>query len=398
MSSELPVLYLRRREERRVRHGHPWIFSNEVDVKRSPLTELGAGDQVLVQAHGGRPLGVAYVNPRTLICARVFSRDLAARFDHGLLESRVQAALRLRERLFDRPFYRLVFGESDDLPGLVVDRYDDVLVVQIGTAGMERLRESVTEVLLALPGISTLVLRNDAPARELEGLPVYVETLGAEPRATLQVEENGAHFELPFSEGQKTGWFYDHRPNRASLARYARGQSVLDVFSYAGGFGVQAARAGADEVLCVDSSATAVGLVHANAVRNGVESGVATEQGDAFDVLKSLRAANRRFDVVVVDPPAFIRRRKDMDAGQEAYRRINRLAMHVLADDGILLTASCSSHLRRDRLLELVQSAAEHGGRELRVLEQGHQGADHPVHPGLPESDYLKSFICRASL
>ena len=398
MNTELPALHLRRREERRVRHGHPWVFSNEVDVQRSPLTEFSAGDQVMVYAHGGRPLGVAYVNPRTLICARLFANDPAARLDQALLATRVNAALRLRERLFDRPFYRLVFGESDDLPGLIVDRYDDVLVAQIGTAGMERLREPLAEVLLGLAGVATLVFRNDAPVRELEGLPAYVETLGAPPPPMLRVEENGARFELPLTDGQKTGWFYDHRPNRTALARYVRGLSVLDMFSYAGGFGVQAACAGAGEVLCVDSSASALALASDNAARNGVEATLGTEQGDAFEVLKALRNASRRFDVVVLDPPAFIRRKKDMAAGQEAYRRINRLAMNVLAADGILLTASCSSHLRRERLLELVQSAAEQGSRTLRVLEQGHQGADHPVHPGLPETDYLKSFLCRVTL
>ena len=267
--------------------------------------------------------------------------------------------LRLRRRLFERPFYRLVFSESDDLPGLVVDRYDDVLVAQIGTAGMELRRDLLAELLLALPGVRTLVLRNDAPARALEGLPDYVETLGEPAPAMLRVEENGARFELPLTEGQKTGRFYDH--------------------------------------LCVDSSAPALALVEANAALNGVAGRVGVRQGDAFDTLKALRADGRRFDVVVLDPPAFIRRRKDMQAGQEAYRRVNRLAAQLVEDEGLLLSASCSSHLRRERLLELMVSAAGPVGRELRVLVQGHQGADHPVHPGLPESDYLKSWLCRVS-
>ena len=397
MTESLPPLYLRRREERRVRQGHPWVFSNEVDVERSPLTALPVGAQVMVHAHGGRPLGVAYVNPHSLICARLFARDADARLDRALLERRLQAALTLRERLFQRPFYRLVFAESDDLPGLVVDRYDDVLVAQIGTAGMEAQRELLAGLLLSLPGVRTLVLRNDAPARALEGLPSYVETLGEPAPAMLCVEENGARFELPLTEGQKTGWFYDHRPNRASVAGLARGARVLDVFSYAGGFGLQAAVAGAAEVLCVDSSAPALVLVEANASLNDVAGRVGVRQGDAFDTLKALRADGRRFDLVVLDPPAFIRRRKDMQAGQEAYRRINRLAVQLVEEGGLLLSASCSSHLARKRLLELMVSAAAPVGRELRVLVQGHQGADHPVHPGLPESDYLKSWLCRVS-
>ena len=398
MSSELPVIYLRRREERRVRLGHPWVFRNEVDVERSPLTALPAGETVLVCAHGGRPLGVGHVNPATLIAVRLFSRDPAARLDRAMIEARVQRALRLRERLFEGPWYRLLYAESDGLPGLVVDRYDDVLVAQIGTAGMEREREALSEVLLGLPGVATVQWRNDATARGLEGLTTYVETTGGELPERLQVSENGARFEVPSSDGQKTGWFYDHRNNRARLAACARGASVLDVFSYAGGFGIQAALAGAASVLCVDSSAPALERVAGNAALNDVAARVACEQGDAFEVLKNLRAASRRFDVVVLDPPAFIRRRKDVEAGQEAYRRINRLAMHLLADEGILLTASCSSHLRRERLLELVHSAADHEGRELRVLEQGHQGADHPLHPGLPESDYLKMFLCSVTV
>lgn len=395
MSTDTPALFLRRREERRLRQGHPWVFSNEVDMQRSPLTSLEPGQVVDVFSHADAFLGVAYVNPHSLICARVFACTRGVGLDRVLLDSRVRSALSLRQRLYQQPFYRLIYGESDDLPGLVVDRYDDVLVVQIGTAGMERVCESVCEVLQANTGCTRIVLRNDLPGRELEGLPGYVRMAFGEPPEMLRVEENGARFEVPAITGQKTGWFHDHRANRARLAAFSRGARVLDLFSYAGGFGVQAALGGAGEVLCVDASAPALEAVTANAARNGVGTKVTVLQGDAFDLLKSLRGEGRRFDVVVLDPPAFIRRRKDMDGGQEAYRRVNRLAMQVLDADGILLSASCSAHLRRDRLLELVVAAARPVGRRVRVLEQGHQGADHPVHPSLPESDYLKAFFCR---
>ena len=390
----LPPLRLRKDEDRRLRAGHLWVFSNEVDVRDTPLTAFHPGDAVEVQDARGAPLGMGYVNPRSLIAARLVSRDRDARLDGALLRSRLTRALALRERVFDRPFYRLVYGESDGLPGLVVDRFGEVLVAQVTTAGMERVKGEIVDALRDTLHPAGVLLRNDSSGRALEGLESYVETAHGEVPDVVQLEENGVRFEAPMA-GQKTGWFYDHRMNRARLMAYVRGRRVLDVFSYVGGWGVQAAAAGAAEVVCVDASAEALEHVARNAALNGVEQAVSTRRGDAFDVLRVLAADGERFDVVVLDPPAFIKRKKDQKAGEEAYRRVNQLAMDVLKQDGILVAASCSYHLPREALQDAMLRAARRQGRSLQILEQGHQGPDHPIHPAIPETAYLKSFIGR---
>ncbi|MGF1615987.1 MAG: class I SAM-dependent rRNA methyltransferase [Gammaproteobacteria bacterium] len=393
---DLPSVYLKKREQARVRAGHPWVFSNEVEGERSPLSGFEAGQMVAIQSHSGAFIGAAYINPHSLILARMVSRTPGETLDRQLIQRRLQQALALREQLFVQPFYRLVFGESDGLPGLVVDRYDAILVVQIITAGMERVRDDVLAALDAVLAPKAVVFRNDVPSRKLEGLDRYVETpMGAAPETTV-VEEHGARFEVSLLEGQKTGWYFDQRPNRARLVDYARGRRVLDTFSYCGAWGIQAALGGAREVICVDTSEAALRSVRRNARLNGVEQTVASVHGDVFEVLKGLHAEGERFGTVVLDPPAFIRRRKDISAGIEAYRRLNRLAMRLLEPDGILISSSCSTHLRRDKLQESLVQAARLYHRELQLLEEGHQGPDHPVHPALPESGYLKVFFARA--
>lgn len=390
-----PVLFLKRREDRRLRTGHPWVYSNEVDVERSPLAAFEPGQQVEVRAQDGRALGMAYVNPRTLISARLYSRHLGEPLDRALIAHRVARALALRERVFGSPQYRLVHGEGDGLPGLVVDRYGALLVVQLSTAGMERLRDEVLEVLRDLTGASAVVLRNDLPGRALEGLAQAVEVPIGEAPEWHELEENGCRFRFSPLHGQKTGWFWDQRLNRSRLGAYVRGARVLDVFSYDGAWGVQAARAGASRVTCVDASADALERLAANASLNAVGDRVEALQGDAFDRLKDLREAGERFEVVVVDPPAFIKRVKDREAGLEAYQRLNRLAMRVLAPDGVLISCSCSFHLDRETLVDLLYRGARHADRGLQILEHGHQGPDHPVHPAIPETAYLKCVTVR---
>jgi len=392
----LPPLRLRKNEDRRLRAGHLWVFSNEVDVERTPLTAFEPGAPVEVQDSRGAPLGSAYVNPRSLICARLVSRSPRRVLDRALLRERLERALALRETLFEGdPYYRLAFGEGDGLPGLVVDRYGDVLVAQLTTAGMERLREEVVGVLDELLHPAGILLRNDTPSRALEGLEMYVDTaLGTVPERA-EIRENGVRFLVPLTTGQKTGWFYDHRMNRARLQRYARGKRVLDVFSYVGGWGVQAAVAGAERVVCVDSSAGALHEAEENARLNGVGDRVRTLHGDAFDALRGLREAGERFEVIVLDPPAFIKRKKDAKQGEQAYRRINHSALERLAEDGILVSASCSFHLSRDALLDAVLRASRDAHREVQILEEGHQGPDHPLHPAIPETAYLKAFFAR---
>lgn len=392
---ELVPLYLKKNEERRLRNGHLWVYSNEVDIARSPLSTFEPGQQASIVANDGKAIGNAYVNPHSLICARLVSRSTKQLLDRSLLVHRLKIALSLRQRLFDKPFYRLVYGESDALPGLVVDRFGDVLVAQLNTAGMEAVKEAVAEALEKVLKPVAILWRNDSGARELEGLASYVEpALGEVPEA-VEIEENGTRFEVPLLGGQKTGWFYDHRMNRARVQQLCRGMRVLDVFSYIGGWGIQAATAGATEVVCVDSSARALDQAERNAALNGVEDKLVAIEGDAFEALKALRAERERFDMVIVDPPAFIKRRKDAKKGIEAYRRINQAAMQLLGKDGFLVSASCSFHLQQEVLRDQLLRSARHLDRSLQILERGFQGPDHPVHPAIPETDYIKCITGR---
>ncbi len=392
---ELAPLHLKKNEERRLRNGHLWVYSNEVDIKRSPLNDFTPGQQVLVTANDGKALGVAYVNPHSLICGRLISRSATQLLDQSLLVHRLKVALSLRERLFDKPFYRLVYGDSDFLPGLVVDRFGDVLVAQLNTAGMDAMRDEVVAALQKVLKPRAILLRNDSSVRVQEGLPSSIETALGEVPEFVEIEENNTRFEVPLLSGQKTGWFYDHRLNRARVQNLAGGMRVLDVFSYIGGWGLAAATAGASEVVCVDSSSPALDMVERNAALNGVADKVQAIEGDAFDVLKALRAEREKFDLVIVDPPAFIKRRKDAKAGIEAYRRINQAAMQLLGKDGLLVSASCSYHLQRDSLRDLLLQSSRHLDRNLQIVEQGHQGPDHPVHPAIVETDYIKCLISR---
>ncbi len=390
---ELPELRLKPREEKRLAAGHLWIFSNEVDTARTPLTDFEPGALCRVVASHDRFLGYAYVNPHALICARILGRDPAYPPGKSLIAHRLQVALAWRERIYRRPFYRLVYGESDGLPGLVLDRYGDVVVGQTGTAGMEALKPAIVAAVEKVLRPATFIWKNDSGARDLEGLPGYVETAAGPAVEEVVVEENGVRFFVPMGHGQKTGWFYDQAANRHALLKYVPGRRVLDVFSYLGGWGLGAARAGASEVVCVDSSAPALATLQRSAAANDLP--VRTERGDAFDVLAALRAAGEKFDVVVIDPPAFIKRRKDVPKGQAAYRKLNQAAMQVLARDAILVSCSCSHHLAQDDLIHAVQQSARHVDRFAQIVEVGGHAPDHPLHPAIPETRYLKSLFCR---
>jgi 23S rRNA (cytosine1962-C5)-methyltransferase len=390
-----PHIKLRKDRDRRLRFGHCWVYSNEVDIGSTPLRAFEPGQPVDILDYRDKWLGSGYVNPNSLICARLVSRDP----DHPLAESlivhRLKIALSLRERLYPEPFYRLVFGESDGLPGLVVDRYDDVLVVQINTAGMERVRGEILAALDKVLHPASVILRNDTPARRTEGLLDTVEVASGQTVDTLSVQEGGLRFHVPASSGQKTGWFFDQAGNRQRMLRYAKDARVLDMCSYVGAWGVQAAAGGAQRVVCVDTSATALAAAQENAQLNGVAARVEQRRGDAFEVMRELRADRERFDLVIVDPPAFIKRRKDLREGTLAYRRLNQLALQLLSRDAMLITSSCSHHMSSEALLQLVQQAGRHLDRGLQLLEQGGQAPDHPVHPAIPETSYLKAFYLR---
>ncbi len=395
MTDTLPIIRLGKHKDRRLRAGHSWVFSNEVDNKTTPLTDFEPGEPVLIQDASGHNLGSGYVNPHALICARLVSRSPKYVLDKSLIIHRLNIALSLRSRLFDKPFYRLVYGDSDGLPGLVVDRFGDILVVQLTTAGMERVKDDVVVALQKVISPSSILLRNDTSARKLEGLESYIETAMGTIPETVLVEENNAKFEVSITEGQKTGWFYDQRSNRAAMRKYVAGARVLDMFSYVGGWGIQAALSGADSALCVDSSARAIDAVTTNAKLNGVENKISVEKEDAFEMLRRLRADREKFDVVIVDPPAFIKRKKDAIEGVKGYHRLNRMAIQVLAKDGILISCSCSYHLQQDKLREILLGASRHIDRFAQILERGQQGPDHPIHPGIPETEYLKAYFMR---
>ena len=391
----LPSLRLKANAERRLRAGHLWVYSNEVDVAATPLTGFQPGDQAILEMANGKPLGVVGVSPNNLICARLLARDISHTLDKSLLVHRLQVALSLRERLFDQPCYRLVYGDSDFLPGLVVDRFGDHLVVQLASATMERQKDAVIEALVQVLKPRGILFKNDSAARDAEGLERYVDTAFGVVPEWVDLQENGVKFQAPVLEGQKTGWFYDHRLNRARLAGYVKGKRVLDLFSYIGGWGVQAAAFGASEVFCVDASAFALDGVERNAALNGVAEKVTCVEGDVFAALKELKAAEERFDVVIADPPAFIKRKKDLKNGEAAYRRLNEMAMRMLSKDGILVSASCSMHLPEDDLQNILLQSARHLDRNIQLLERGAQGPDHPVHPAIAETRYIKSLTCR---
>lgn len=394
--ADYPVLVLRRGEDRRLRAGHLWVFSNEVDVAKTPLTAFQPGDAVTILDSSGKPLGTGYAHPNTLICARLVDRGGNA-LDRSLIAHRLKAALSLREKLHSEPYYRLLFGESDGLPGLTIDRFGDVLVAQATTAGMERLRDEITAAVMAVLSPKVVVWKNDSSARAMEGLPESVEVVHGKLPERVLVKESGVEFLCDLLEGQKTGWFYDQRGNRDRLRPYVDGARVLDVFSYLGGWGLRSAAFGASAVDCVDASARAVTGIGANIAHNGFGGRVAAHVADAFDFLKAARGEQRKWDVVILDPPAFVKRKKDFKEGALAYRRLAEAGMQVLDRDGILIFCSCSHHMPRAALLEALQQAARQRDRFLQILEPLAQSPDHPIHPAIPETEYLKGFIARVS-
>ena len=396
LAADWPILRLKRGEDRRLRAGHLWVFSNEVDTDATPLTALAIGSMVRVISDRDQFLGFAYVNPHALICARILSRSPVHAPDRSLLVHRLKLALALRERLYSAPFYRWVFGESDGLPGLVLDRYGDIIVGQIATAGMEALRGEIEAAVVSVLSPRALVWKNDGGSRELEQLPRQVITPIGRAPDELQVLESGLNFTVPLVSAQKTGWFYDQRSNREQWRGMIQpGARVLDVCSYAGAWAIGALARGASSALCVDASEAALAVATRNAAANGVA--LSTRRGDVFEVLDDLVRAGERFDAIVLDPPAFIKRKKDIPRGQAAYRKLNQIAMRLLERDALLVSCSCSYHLGADELINLIQSAARHSGRFVQILYSGGQSPDHPLHPAIPETRYLKAFFCRAT-
>jgi 23S rRNA (cytosine1962-C5)-methyltransferase len=348
---------------------------------------LAPGTLVNVEGDDGRDFGVGYFNPKSLIAVRLFEASKGTRIDAAFLAGRLQRARSVREALYDKPFYRLVHAEGDRLPGLTIDRFGDACVVQITTAGMEALIEPLRAALDEVIGPKTIILRNDTPSRALEGLESYVS--GEAGR--ISIEENGARYFADPAGGQKTGWYYDQRDNRAFMASLARNKSVLDSYCYSGGFAIAAARAGAKEAIGLDSSQPALSLAEEAAAANSAN--VSFVKADVFEKLEQLGTQKEKFDIVIADPPPFVKSRKDLEAGAKAYRKLARLSAAVTAPGGFLLLASCSHNIDMERFASECAIGISRVGRKASLIRQAGASADHPAHPSLPETAYLKALV-----
>lgn len=382
--SHRPTLRVKPREGRRARAGAPWLFSNEIEMPKG----VEPGAVVDVVGDDGRPLGTGFFNPKSLIAVRLVDRAADVAVDEAFFAQRLTRALALRATLYETPFYRLVHAEGDNLPGLTIDRFGDTLVVQITTAGMEMAREPLLTALRQLLQPKHVILRADAPARTLEGLAFYVD---AGEGGRIAIEENGVRYLADAAQGQKTGWYYDQREHRAFMAALAKGKSLLDAYSYTGGFALAAAKAGAREVAGLESSAAAVALAEEAARANHLAAKFV--KCDVFEELERLAAAKQTFDVTIADPPPFVKAKKDLETGAKAYRKLARLAASVTAPGGFLFLASCSHNIGMDRLALECATGIARSGRSARLIRQGGAGPDHPVHPMLPESAYLKALV-----
>jgi 23S rRNA (cytosine1962-C5)-methyltransferase len=375
---------------RRIETGHPWVYSNEVRMDAAARA-LPAGALVTLRRADETPLGVAMFNPHSLVAARLLDRDAGRAIGRRFVASRIARALRLRERLFAEPFYRLVHAEADGLPGLVIDRFGPVVAVQSNAAGMARLEPLVIDALGTLIEPAAVVLRNDSPARALEGLEPQAAVAQGALDGPVIVREDSGVFPIDPLGGQKTGWFYDQRDSRRFVAALARGGRMLDLYCGTGGFAVQAARAGAAQALGIDSSEPALRLAAEAAAVNGVAQICGFRRGDVFAEAARLAAAGERFDIVVADPPAFARSRRDAPAALRGYRKLARLAASLTAAGGFLFVASCSHNVGATEFAEAVRRGLGDAGRGGRILRLAGAAADHPVHPALPESAYLKA-------
>ncbi|MDE2165199.1 MAG: class I SAM-dependent rRNA methyltransferase [Alphaproteobacteria bacterium] len=375
---------------KRAEQGHPWVYSNEIQMTAT-VKALPPGSVVRLIAASGKPLGVATFNPHALVAARILDRDPARVIDRTFLAARLDAAVVLRRRLYAEPFYRLIHAEADDLPGLVIDRFGDVVVVQLNTAGMARLESEVIAAIDAVLVPQAVVLRNEGAGRKLEGLSEEVRLVEGSVDGPVELVENGVRFFADVRGGQKTGWFYDQRENRRVVASLAKDRRMLDAYCFAGGFAVTAAATGAREVMAIDRSEPALALAARAAAGNGVASRCRFKRAEAFAELEQLATAGERFDIVVADPPAFVKAKRDLGAGLRGYRKLARLAAAIIGSRGLLFIASCSHNVGVAEFAEAVRRGLTDAGREGRILESAGAAPDHPVHPFLPESAYLKS-------
>ncbi len=387
-----PIIRLKSREGRRALAGAPWIFSNEI-LMDARTKALDPGCLVNVACDDGRMLGTGYFNVKSLIAVRLLDSVPDAEIGDAFFASHLALALARRAVLFDSHFYRLVHAEGDGLPGLTIDRFDDTCVVQVTTAGMERFIEPMLDALDEVVEAKRVILRNDSPARTLENLELYVRAVRGQMPSRIAVEENNVRYFADPAAGQKTGWYYDQRENRVFVASLARGRSVLDCYCYTGGFSILAALQGATEVRGIDSSQPALRLAEEAAMVNDVAARCHFVKAKVFEELERLATTSQAFDIVIADPPPFVKSRKDLETGARAYRKVARLAASVAAANGYLLLASCSHNMPHDRFEQECAIGIARAGRRASLIRDAGAGPDHPIHPMLPETAYLKALV-----
>ncbi|MSP48013.1 MAG: class I SAM-dependent rRNA methyltransferase [Alphaproteobacteria bacterium] len=387
-----PDIRLSPGRHKRALEGHPWIYSNEIEMT-AEVRALPRGTVARFLSHDARPLGTGFFDAHSLIAGRLVDRDPDAVIDAAWLGRRIDRALALRQRLFDKPHYRLAHAEADGLPGTVIDRFGEVIVAQINSAGMDKLSDALVQAIDVAMAPSAIVIRNDSALRTVEGLAEGVRIAKGQIDGPVRFEENGVAFLADVTEGQKTGWFFDQRDNRRAVADLARDGRVLDVYAHTGGFGLQAAAAGAAEAVIVDRSELALDLAKRAADLNGLGPRCRFVQAEAFRELDRLGRAGERFDVVVVDPPAFVKSKKDLVTGLKGYRKLADMAARLVQPGGFLFAASCSHNVDPPSFLAEVTRGIGRAQRSGRILRQAGAAADHPVHPLLPESAYLKGVL-----
>ncbi|SFL03259.1 RSP_2647 family RNA methyltransferase [Loktanella salsilacus] len=382
-------------DARAIRHGFPWVYANELVTDRR-TRGLTAGALAVLEDANRVPLGLVTVNPASKIICRMIDRDTEAVIDTAWFAAKLTRALIHRERIYDAPFYRLVHAEADGLPGVVIDRFGDTAVIQPNAAWADALIEPLCDALVQVTGVTTVVMNASGRARSLEGLDDRMGILrGDAPTAAIPVPMNGATYMADLMGGQKTGLFFDQRPNHAFAASLSRGARVLDMFSHVGGFGLAALAGGAASVLAVDGSEPALALADQGAAAMGVSDKFTTRKGDAFDTLAALAEEGAQFDLVVCDPPAFAPNKSSLEAGLRAYERIARLAATLVADGGYLMVCSCSHAADLTRFRNASARGIGRAGRRSQVIQTGFAGPDHPLLPHLAESGYLKAVTFR---
>jgi 23S rRNA (cytosine1962-C5)-methyltransferase len=367
------------------------VFSNEIE---GSIASLPLGGLVEVTTANGKFLGHGYANPNSLIAVRILSRNRSADLSQvGFFTRRIEGALKLRQRLYPgRTAYRLISSEADGLPGLVVDRFNDVLSVQINTLGMEHLKELIKTALQTVLNPSGAIFRNEASVRELEGLPREKGLWFGEVPDFVDIDEFGVKFRVQLLEGQKTGHFFDQADNRLFAGKLCRDLSVLDVYSNSGGWGLHALKHGAKEVIFVDKQEACCEQIEANVALNGFEDRAVILCDEGKKTLEALITKGMRFDAVNLDPPAFAKQRRAANSALKGYREINRLGLNLVKPGGFFFTSSCSYHVHEEKFIEAVQKAAQDAGKALQMIRRGEQGSDHPTRPEVPETRYLKSY------